>query len=192
MSYWINALRQRNQGLFREQRGGVHILLFTLLAIVAIVWMWVTIVNWMLQTVVTNKTKPLIDHATHAASLDIDPVQAAKGILVYNSTAGTNSFYKYLRLNMRLDSTNTPVAGSYLSQGPVVHLIEYVSNTSYPFVFHRSIVANGGTSMQVTRNVDVTIYGPSIVAIVEIHQNLIGLGRQEPIVLSSVSSVRFR
>ncbi|MDQ0896205.1 MULTISPECIES: hypothetical protein [unclassified Paenibacillus] len=189
---WLTALRRRNQVLFREQRGGVHILLFSLLAILAIVWMWVVIVNWMLQTVITDKTKPLIDHATHAASLDIDPVQAAKGLLVYNTTAGTNSFYKYLRLNMRLDSTNIPVAGSYLSQAPVVHWIEFVTNPSYPFVIHRSIIANGGTSAQVTRNIDVTIYGPSVVAIVEIRQNLIGFGRQEPIVISSVANVRFR
>ncbi|CAG7651343.1 hypothetical protein ACFQI7_27425 [Paenibacillus allorhizosphaerae] len=189
---WLTALRRRNHDLFREQRGGVHILLFSLLAILAMIWMWVVVVNWMLQTVVTDKTKPLLDHATHAASLDIDPVLAAKGSLVWNTVAGTNSFYKYLRLNMRLDSTNTPVNGSYLSQAPVVHYLEFVTNPSYPFIIHRSIVANGGTSMQVTRNVDVTIYGPSIVAIVEIRQNLIGFGRQEPIVISSVASVRFR
>jgi hypothetical protein len=154
--------------------------------------MWVVLFNWMLQTVVTDKTKPLIDHATHAAALDIDPVQAAKGLLVWNRTAGTNSFYKYLQLNMKLDSVNNPVVGSYLSQVPVIHVLEFVTNSSYPFVIHRSITANPSTSLQVTRNVDVTIYGPSVLAIVQIRQNLIGLGRQEPIVLSSVASVRFR
>jgi hypothetical protein len=189
---WLTALRRRNRVLFREQRGGVHIILFTLLSILAMVWMWIVLFNWMLQTVVTDKTKPLIDHATHAAALDIDPVQAAKGLLVWNSTAGTNSFYKYLQLNMKLDSVNNPVVGSYLSQVPVIHVLEFVTNSSYPFVIHRSITANPSTSLQVTRNVDVTIYGPSVVAIVQIRQNLIGLGRQEPIVLSSVASVRFR
>jgi hypothetical protein len=189
---WLTALRRRNRVLFREQRGGVHIILFTLLSILATVWMWIVLFNWMLQTVVTDKTKPLIDHATHAAALDIDPVQAAKGLLVWNSTAGTNSFYKYLQLNMKLDSVNNPVVGSYLGQAPVIHVLEFVTNSSYPFVIHRSITANPSTSLQVTRNVDVTIYGPSIVAIVQIRQNLIGLGRQEPIVLSSVASVRFR
>jgi hypothetical protein len=181
---WLTALRRRNRLLFHEQRGGVHILLFSLLSILSMVWMWVVLVNWTLQTVVTDKTKPLIDIATHAAALDIDPVQAAKGLLVWNITAGTNSFYKYLQLNMRLDSVNNPVVGSYLSQAPIIHDLEFVTNLSYPYVIHRSITANPSTSLQVIRNVDVTVYGPSIVAIVQMRQNLIGFGRQEPIVLS--------
>ncbi len=175
-----------------NQRGGIHVLIFTLLGIMAIVVVYSISINWMMQTLSINKTKPLIDQATRAATLDIDPTEAAKGKIVWNSTAATNSFYTYLRLNLKLDTSNIPQTGSMLSQAPVIHSLELVTNPTYPFVVHRTLTLYPSTSNQTTRNVDVTIYGPSIIAIVEISQKLIGLGRSEPVVLSSVASVRFR
>jgi hypothetical protein len=164
----------------------------SLLGLMSCAFIWVIAINWMLQTYNSNKTKPLIDHATHAASLDFVPSEAALGRLVWDTTAGTNDFYKYLRMNLKLDSSNNPVAGSHLMQAPVVHDFEFVSNPTYPYVLNRSLIVYAGSTNETIRNVNVTIYGPSIVAIVEVRQNLIGLGRSEPIVLSSVASVRFR
>ena len=54
----------------------------------------------------------------------------------------------------------------------------------------RTVRVNAGHETDTIRNVDITIYGPSVVAVVEARQRV--RGKLEPIVLSSVASVRFR
>ena len=156
------------------------------------VFVWATAFNWMLQTNSTNKTKSLLDHATHAAALHIVPTEAAIGRIVWDSAKGTADFYRYLQLNLKLDGTLEPLPGSHLKHRLIVHHLEHVTNPSYPYVLSRSLTLYNGTLDATVRQVQVTIYGPSIVAIIEVRQPLIGYGRSEPIVLSSVASIRFQ
>jgi hypothetical protein len=177
---------------FQNERGEVHILLFSLISIVAVVLIWCTIFNWMSQIVNMNRSKNFLDHATSAAATDINVQQQLQGKIIWDTAAGTADFYKYLRLNLKLNSLNVPQSGSYLSVTPIVQDLEFVTAVTYPSVIHRSIILYASTPDQITRHVDVTIYGPSVVAILEVRQNLIGLGKKEPILISSVASARFR
>lgn len=175
----------------RNERGGASVLLFGLLAVVFSALLFVTTIGWMLASHNKTKTKLALDQATHAAAMNVDPTEAAYGRLVWVEGAGRADFYKYLSLNLRLDSLGEPAAGSHLTEAPVVHMLEFVSLASYPGTVARSVVVDAGESTETVRSVDVTIFGPSVVAIVEVHQRMSG-GRVEPIVLSSVASIRFR
>lgn len=186
------AIKWKLRELVSNEHGGVHILLFCLMGMIAIALIWVTAINWMMQTYNMNKTKPLIDHATKAAALNIDRSEAALGRLVWDSAAGTDTFYTYLRLNLKLDASLKPISGSHLTEAPTVRLLEFVTNPTYPYVLYRSVQINPGVSNEVTRNIDVTIYGPSVVAVVEVSQQPFGGGQKEPILLSSVANVRLR
>ncbi|MGF9712091.1 hypothetical protein [Paenibacillus naphthalenovorans] len=178
--------------LLRREEGSAHLLLFALFGIIAAAFLWVTAFNWMMQTHSLTKTKPLLDRATHAASLNIDKREAALGRLVWDSARGTDDFYKYLRLNLKLGPELTPLSRSHLKEAPIVHHLEYVTNITYPYVLNRTITVHSSTDRQTTRSVNVTIYGPSIVAIIEVNRSLLGQPHSEPVVLSSVASVRFR
>ncbi|WP_218092777.1 hypothetical protein [Paenibacillus solanacearum] len=179
-------------GYLLNERGGVHVLLFGLMGMIFSAFVWVTAFNWMLQTNSTNKTKSLLDHATRAAALNLIPAEAALGRIVWDPGKGTADFYRYLQLNLKLDGSLVPLPGSHLKERLIVHRLEHVTNPSYPYVLSRSLTLYSGTSDAIVRQVQVTIYGPSIVAIIEVRQPLLGYGRREPIVLSSVASMRFR
>lgn len=178
--------------LLSKEEGSAHLLLFALFGIIAAAFLWITAFNWMMQTHSLTKTKPLLDRVTHAASLNIDRREAALGRLVWDSARGTDDFYKYLRLNLKLGEDLTPLPGSHLKEAPIVHHLEHVTSPTYPYVLNRTITVHSSTDRQTTRSVNVTIYGPSIVAIIEVNRSLLGQQRSEPIVLSSVASVRFR
>jgi hypothetical protein len=183
-SRWLSALR--------SERGGVHILLTALLAIVPAVLLWGTAWNWLLHAHTISKSKPMLDQATRAASMSIDPVQAAMGRIVWNATEGRAEFYRYLRLNFKLAADLSPLPGSPLEAAPIIHRLEYVESPSYPYTLTRTVTVHAGTARQTTRSVKVTLYGPSVVGIIELSRTQLGQGREEPIVLSSVASVRFR
>lgn len=133
-----------------------------------------------------------MDIATHAAALDIDLNEAAQGRITWDPVKGTASFYSYLRKNLVLDSNNNPLPGSYLMTAPIVHYLGLVTNSSYPYNYLKSVTLHPSTSQQVIRNVQATLYGPSIVAIVEVRQKMTGQAVDEPIVISSISSIRNR
>ncbi len=173
-----------------DERGGAHVLLFAMLAATCAVLLLVTSVGWMTQSANKTKSKLALDRATHAAALHIDRMEAAYGRLVWVEAAGRAEFERFLRLNFGLDAAGEPLAGGRLEAAPVVHRLEFVTAASYPATIRREVVARAGTAQETTRRVDVTVYGPSVVAIVEVHQRI--RGELEPIVLSSVASVRFR
>jgi hypothetical protein len=176
--------------LLHDERGGAHILVFTLLAIGFSVLLFVVSIQWMLQSANKTKSKLALDRAVHAASLHVDPYEAASGRLVWDEVAGEADFYRYLQLNFQLDEAGQPQAGSHLPASPMVHTLEFVTSATYPAVIERVVdVMSDGASIA-SRHVEVTVYGPSVVAIVEVRQQ--GLGRTEPILLSSVASIRFR
>ncbi|AEI39607.1 hypothetical protein KNP414_01017 [Paenibacillus mucilaginosus KNP414] len=175
-----------------REEGGVHILLLGFFGIAFAVLLWVTVFNWLMQTGSLGKAKSVLNHAAHAASLSIDEAEAAHGRLVWDEAAGTESFYRYLRLNLKLDEELRPEAGSMLQEAPAVQLLEFVTNPTYPYVVRRSVTIQEGGAGRTTRNVEVTVYGPSVVAVLEIHRPLLGKGRSEPSLISSVASVRMR
>ncbi|WP_230876197.1 hypothetical protein [Paenibacillus validus] len=177
---------------WNDEQGGLHLVLFALLGVAAASFLWVVAWNWLLHGHSLSRAKPLLDHAVRAASLQLDPGEAALGRLVWDEAAGRDHFLRYLRLNFKLNGDLTPQPGSPLESAPVVHRLEFVTHSTYPYELVRSVTVREGGNLQTTRNVRVTIYGPSVVAVVELERSLLGLGRKEPIVLSSVASVRFR
>jgi hypothetical protein len=189
MALWMG--RMRNMWLMRDERGGASVLLFGLLALVLSVLLFVTTIEWTLVSFNKTKTKLAIDQATHSAALNIDPVESAYGRLVWDEAAGREDFYKYISLNLRLNSFGEPAPGSHLTEKPLVHSLEFVSLPSYPGTVLRTVVVDAGEPTETVRSVDVTVFGPSVVAVLEVHQRMSG-GRAEPVVLSSVASVRFR
>lgn len=170
----------------------MHIVLFALLGAATAAFLWAVAWNWLLHGHSLNQTKPKLDHAVRAASLQIDRREAALGRLAWDEASGRAHFFRYLQLNFKLNVDLTPQPDSLLEAKPIVHRLEFVTHTTYPYEVIRSITVHEGGSLQTTRNVRVTIYGPSVVAIVELERSMLGLGRKEPIVLSSVANVRFR
>jgi hypothetical protein len=188
----MNKIKKAILAFVRNSYGGAHIYIFGLLALGGITVIFITSLNVALQYSNKNHTKPLIDIATHAAALDIDLSEAAQGRITWDINKGTTSFYSYLRNNLHLDSNNMPVQGSYLSDAPIVHYLGLVTNSSYPFTYVKSITLHQSTAQQLVRKIQATLYGPSIVAIVEVQQKMYGQAADEPIVISSVSSIRNR
>ncbi|MEO3944985.1 hypothetical protein [Gorillibacterium sp. CAU 1737] len=176
----------------RNEKGGVALLLLALLAVVSLTLLWLASVNWSKQTLAVDKAKPILDLATRAASLDIDEEQLAEGKLLWNEAAGRATFYEYLHRNLYLDGEGDPLPGSFLSAKPNVLALEFVSAPAYPSTLHRQVPHYVGTKDAVLRTVDVTIHGPSVLAVVEFRISSIGRGGEEGLLISSVSSIRFR
>ena len=176
--------------LLANERGSAHVLLFALLAAVFGVLLFVTSIEWMLQSANKTKSKLALDRAAHAAAVHVDLTEAAFGRLAWDEDAGRAEFDRFMRLNFGLGADGRPTDGSWLEFPPVVHRLEFVEAPAYPATIRRTVVTHEGETTETTRHVDVTVYGPSVVAIVEVHQRV--RGEPEPIVLSSVASVRFR
>jgi hypothetical protein len=178
--------------LLQNSQGGTHVYIFGLLALGGILILFIISLNIALQYTNKNHTKPIIDIATHAAALDIDLNEAAQGRIVWDTNKGTASFYSYLRKNLHLDNNNIPLQGSYLTIAPIVHYLGLVSNSSYPFTYVKSITLHPSSAQQTVRRIQAILYGPSVVAVVEVQQKMYGQIADEPIVISSVSSIRNR
>ncbi|WP_281889646.1 hypothetical protein [Paenibacillus sp. YYML68] len=176
----------------RNERGGVHLLLTALLAMSFAVLLLATGWNSLVHGHTVNKAKTLLDQAVRAASLNIVPEQAAMGRLVWDEAAGRADFAQYVRLNFKLHDDMRPKTNSPLTAAPIVHRLEFVTNPTYPYTLSRSITVHSGTDRQTTRSVSVTVFGPSVVAIVELEQRQLGTGRTEPVVISSAANVRLR
>lgn len=188
----MNSLKHISQQFIADEEGGAHVYIFGLLAIGAMIVIFIISLNMALEYANKNHTKPSIDIATHAAALDVDLVQAALGRIVWDTTKGTASFYTYLRKNLHLDNQNMPIQGSYLTLAPTVHFLGFVTNSNYPYTYTKIVTLYAGTAKQTVRTVHTTLYGPSIVAIVEVNQKMYGQAGDEPIVISSVASIRKR
>lgn len=181
----------RKRRLYGEA-GGVHILVLALLALGSVAVITVTAFNAAMLYSLNSGIKPLLDTATHAAAMEVDPRQASYGRIVWDSTSGTNAFYRSLQRNLQLDAANQPLAGSPLAAAPIVHKLTYVTAAGYPFDYDVSITLYAGTDRETVRSVRARLYGPSVLAILEVRQHQAGGGADEPVILSSVSSVRPR
>lgn len=164
-----------------------------------------------------NKIKNDLNRAVHAASLSIDKQQLAKGFIKLDTiTPGRRAqdmFYRYLRLNMDLDNSNKALPSSILSEGQevTIHELIYVdleegsitnlesTPSSCTYIYSPpisrvscSITLNEGTSTQITRTVDQTLIGPSVVAIISAQHEGVGMLNDEPYLIPAVQEVIFR
>ncbi|WP_227013813.1 hypothetical protein [Paenibacillus psychroresistens] len=188
----MSKLRKVIASGLEDSHGGAHVYIFGLLAIGGILIIFIISLNIALEYTNKNHSKPLVDIATHAAALDFDLNEAAQGRITWDPVKGTASFYSYLRKNLSLDSNNYPLPGSYLTAAPIVHYLGLVSNSSYPFIYSKNVTLHPSSTQQVVRKIQATLYGPSVVAIVEVQQKMNGQATGEPIVISSISSIRNR
>ncbi|MBO7745820.1 hypothetical protein I8J29_16550 [Paenibacillus sp. MWE-103] len=197
-----------------NERGGVSIMIFSILALLFSVIVMVYCLDYILLYSTQNKLKNDLNAAVHAGSLSIDEVELAEGNFKLDTiTPGISAqdmFYKYLRLNMGLDLNNIAVAGSKLKPGTPVHVdelvyIDYEAGTlfnlgknpttcSYSLIASRitcAVTLNNGSSTKITRTIDETIVGPSIVAVVDTIHESIGSLSNEPLLLPAVQEVYF-
>ncbi|MBC8079092.1 MAG: hypothetical protein H7X86_02020 [Gorillibacterium sp.] len=178
--------------LKKNEQGGIHVLAMGLLAIITLAVVGLASINWGIQTLTISKAKPLLDQSTRAAALNIDSNAMVMGLIQWNEADGKADFYRYLQLNFRLNENNQPLRNSFIATEPVVHVLEFITASQYPYSLHRSISLYSGGTKATIRTVDVTIYGPSVLAIVEFNRKKLGSSELEPIVVSSVASIRHR
>lgn len=180
--------------LWHDQTGSVHILVIGLFSLMMSILFFIVSFNWMHQIASINQVKPALDHATRAAALDIDMEEAVQGRLVWDQVKGTESFFKYLKLNLELDSELQPLASSYLALGHplTIRSLEYITAPSYPASISRSVTIHKDSSNETERDVKVTIYGPSILAVIEFQLKNLGQSETYSELIPSVSSVRLR
>lgn len=186
----VKPMNRRRKRFRSDERGGAEVLVLALFGAVFAVILLVASTEWMLQSVNKSRSKLALDRAAHAAALYTDREAQAYGRLEWDESAGRAAFEQLMRLNFQLDEHLSPIEGSRLEAAPVVHALEFVTADVYPARISRTVVVRAGQYGETTRRVDATIYGPSVIAVVEVHQRVRGV--PEPIVLSSVASVRFR
>lgn len=173
-----------------NQGGNVHILLIGLLASMFLTTVFVVALQLFQATSLKSWSKLALDQATHAAMLSVDHMQAAHGKLVWNEAEGESFFWELLAKNIKLDATFQPAPTSRLRHKPHIHLLEFVRAATYPFTFRRIITVDDEDGQKITRTIDVTVYGSSVVAVMEVHYPFGGGVRS--IVIPSVASVRYR
>src|SRR5690606_20937718 len=139
-----------------------------------------TSVDWMLQSVDKTRSKLALDRATHAAALYTDPEERMYGRLVWDMAGGEEAFGRFLQLNFNLNEDMTPGDGSRLEVPPVVQVLEFVPADASPVSRDRPGIVGGGAYGTTTRRGEVAVYGPSVVAIIEVHRRV--RGQLEPIV----------
>ncbi|MCD1257229.1 hypothetical protein B5M42_000070 [Paenibacillus athensensis] len=184
--------KQRHAVWLQNERGGVQVLILGLFAVAAMILLFVVSVNVSLHMAARSGVKDYLDIATAAAALDINETEASYGRLVWDEAKGSASFNKYLQLTLRLDANNEPQPGSFLHKAPIIHYLGFVTHAGYPYTYSKSVKVRSGTDKETIRSIEATLYGPSVVAIVEVEQNMYGEQEAEPIVVPSVSSIRPR
>ncbi|MFC5402420.1 hypothetical protein [Cohnella soli] len=197
-----------------NQRGGVGVMIIYIISMLLSVLVMARCLDYIQMYKTQNRLKNKLNVAVHAGSLSIDEVQLSQGNFKLDiSTPGTrvqDMFYKYLRMNMRLDNSNVALPGSPLKEGSVVNIdellyVDYEAGTitnlntkptscTYSSAASRvtcSVTLNPSSPLQVTRTVNETIVGPSLVAIVDSVHEGIGSIMNEPLLIPAVQEVYF-
>lgn len=198
-----------------NERGGVSVLIMSLIAMFFCILVLVVCLDYIMLYNKTNKLKNDLNAAVHAASLSIDENMLSQGFFRLDTTTpgrrAQDMFYKYLQLNMQLDSTNKAVAGSRLAPGTQVNIDELIyvnyeagtilnlntrptgcSYSAATATVTCTITLNSGSPTQISRTVNQVVFGPSIVAIVDTTHEGIGSITNEPLLLPAVQEVYFR
>ncbi|MCF2940576.1 hypothetical protein L1N85_19470 [Paenibacillus alkaliterrae] len=198
-----------------NERGGIAIMLMSLIAMLFCIIVFVVVLDYIMLYKDQNKLKNDLNRAVHAASLSIDEVQLSQGFYRLDTTTpGTRAqdmFYRYLRLNMGLDNTNHALASSVIPLNATVNISEliYVDWESKVLVNMNStptsctlnsttsqvscaVTLNGGSATQITRTINQTVIGPSVVAIINTYHDGVGPMANEPLLIPAIQEVYFR
>jgi hypothetical protein len=198
-----------------NQRGGVSVMVISLIGLMSCILIMVVCLDYIFLYNKTNKLKNDLNAAVHAASLSIDETQLSLGFFKLDTTTpgrrAQDMFYKYLQANMLLDANNNSLPGSRIKANTKVNIDELVyvdfetrtitnmntKPTSCSIVISTATVScnitlNAGTSTEITRTVNQTVIGPSVVAIVDTYHEGIGSLSNEPLLLPAVQEVYFR
>ncbi|MFC5449105.1 hypothetical protein ACFPOG_12605 [Paenibacillus aestuarii] len=197
----------------QNENGSASIMVISLIALILCISLMVVAVDYPMMVTKVKRIKHQLNSAVHAASLSINEQRLADGFLELDTTtAGINAkdmFFKYLRLSMRLDTTNKALSESYLPTGDdvIVHELVYVDtsnglvknlkggSTTCSYIAGKvtcNLVLNSSTPKPITRKVDEIVVGPSVVAVIQAYHKGIGLLGSEPLVISAVQEVEFR
>lgn len=190
-------------------------MIMSLIAMSFCIMLYVISIDYVIKYNKTNKLKNDLNTAVHAASLSIDDIMLARGnFRLDTATPGKSAqdmFYKYLRMNMKLDNTNKAMEGSRVDigsqinvnellyvnyeEGTILNLNSRPSGCTYSRltkVVACTVTLNNGAKDQISRTINQVIAGPSIVAIVSSKHDGIGLASNEPILLPAVQEVYIR
>ncbi|MGU3473164.1 hypothetical protein ACLBWT_18700 [Paenibacillus sp. D51F] len=199
-------------GRLGNQEGGISIMLISLFAMIFCVAILVVCMDYVSLYNKTNKLKNDLNAAVHAATLSYDKDQLTAGFFKLDTTTlgyrAQDMFYKYLQLNMNLDSQNRALPGSRLPNQAIVNVDEllYVdsvanvvtsltdkqSNCSYDSNTHMvncTVLLNGGSDKEISRTINQKIIGPSIVAIINTYHKGLGVLSDEPLLIPAVQEV---
>ncbi|WP_182101722.1 hypothetical protein [Niallia taxi] len=201
-------MKHMNNKLIGNQRGGVSIMVLSLLALVFCVTVMVVSVDFALQSADIARLKNHVSLGLHAGSLEIDAQKLSEGNYEIKPSS-KDKFYEYLRKNARLDNSNSATDESYLPTGSQVKIhelsyVDYEQGIIRPLENGRTncalvdgkrvsckITLHAGTDQETTREVNEVVIGPSLVAIIETQHHAIGNLNDEAIVIAGKQQVRF-
>ncbi len=102
--------------------------------------------------------KQRVNHAAHAAALQLDEAKLARGIRAIDSDKANEAFRSLLRANMKLDSGDTPLPGSRLRESTTITTFHIVhEHETFPYVYAAPI-----------SGYQPTLHRPGVVAAVRI------------------------
>ncbi|MGO4695514.1 hypothetical protein AB4Z50_14675 [Paenibacillus sp. 2TAB26] len=198
-----------------NEKGGIEVMLISLIALLFCTLLFTVSLDYILLSKDQNKLKNDLNRAVHAASLSIDKQQLSVGYLKLDTTTpGTRAqdmFYRYLRSNIGLDITNKGIKNSIIGRGTQLtinelvyvnwesRVIENLNSSPSSCVLDVSsikvsctVTLNQGTDNQISRVVNQSVIGPSIVAVISAEHKGIGLISDEPLLIPAVQEVIFR
>lgn len=209
----MNILKSKLK-IIGNQRGGVGVMILALITMLLSILVMVRCLDYIILYNKQNSLKNHLNAAVHAGSLSIDETQLSQGYFRLDTTtegiSAQDMFYKYLRLNMKLDNNNTAIEGSILGEGTKVNVDELVyvdfesgtltnlntkpTTCSYDVGSSQvtcAVTLNEATSMEITRDVRQTVIGPSLIAIIDTVHKGIGSILDEPLLIPAIQEVYF-
>lgn len=198
-----------------NEKGGIEVMLMSLMALLFCTLLFTMSIDYILLSKNQNKLKNDLNRAVHAASLSIDKQQLSEGFLKLDTTTPEKSaqemFFRYLRSNIGLDTSNEGLGNSIIGDGTSLmvnelvyvnwesRVIENLNTTPSSCILDVSnikvsctVTLNQGTDKEISRIINQTVIGPSIVAVVSTAYSGIGIISDEPLLIPAVQEVIFR
>jgi hypothetical protein len=200
--------------LLPEEDGGMSIMLLSLIILGFCISVLAIALDFGQQLSTMHRLKQHVNLALHAASLSYDKLQLAEGIialdLVTPGQRAQDQFVANLQNNVHLNSGLKALSNSYLEVGSKaeIHALLYAdvnsgslvnvigTGTTMCALHAERITCNGkwhaGSSKEIARTVDELLVGPSLVAIIEVEHQGLGVLDNEPLIVIGVQEVRYR
>lgn len=121
-------------GFFKDQRGSAYILTLLMVICFFAVTALVTDVgkHFCLKVAMKNK----LDLAVRSAAAQIDEEELKNAGLVIDEAGAAQTFYGTLKMNLLLDDSLSPLAGSMLNSGPVrIDYFKVIKPEEIPFTY---------------------------------------------------------